>query len=236
MTAAVRHPIPVRRPGATGAFASRGCPPATVLAERKSRVRQRIAQRLRHVSPEEWRMAGERVAAALETLATWRRARRIAVYLHTPREVPATQSIARCRQREGDVYLPVYDRHGGRCVPALWRDADSLRRGAHGILEPAYPAWAPDVVLDLVLTPGRAFTRTGMRLGRGGGYYDRFLSAPWAARAVNVGLALECQMVDDALAGAHDVGMDWVITEKTIYAGYAVPAAGPWEMRRGTNR
>ncbi len=208
-----------------------GSPPAT-LVQRKSQWRQRIAQRLRRLSPAEWQAAGAQVAANIESIAAWQQAHRIAVYLHTAHEVPTTQLIDICRKRSCAIYLPVYDQGRRQYVPAAWQTNDRLHRGVHGILEPVNPQWAPDVGLDLILVPGRAFTKKGIRLGRGGGYYDRFLSAPWAGHAVKVGLALEYQLVDDSLADTHDVGMDWIVTEKRMYAGAASAAATTWRTDR----
>ncbi len=198
--------------------------PDVTFSERKSQWRRQMTQRLCRVSPSEWQAAGSRIAATLETIEAWRRAHRIAVYMNTVSEVPTALPIEACRQRQCEIYLPIYDRCRRHYVPAAWHANDPLHRGAYGMLEPVTPRWAPAVALDVILAPGRAFTRTGTRLGRGGGHYDRFLAAPWAAGAVTIGLALECQLVDDDLADTHDIGMDWVVTEKEIYAGRSASA------------
>jgi len=67
-----------------------------------------------------------------------------------------------------------------------------------------------DSSIDLVIVPGVAFDRTGNRLGRGGGYYDKFLAG---ANATKIGLAFSSQIVDDVPVEAHDVPVDYVITE-----------------------
>ena len=70
--------------------------------------------------------------------------------------------------------------------------------------------------IDLVIVPGVAFARqTLLRLGRGGGYYDRYLSS---CPALRIALALESQLLDDILpAEAHDLAMDMLVSEKRIY-------------------
>ena len=72
----------------------------------------------------------------------------------------------------------------------------------------------------LILVPGLAFTRSGARLGRGAGYYDRFLSsflATFSARRDEILLAGCChtfQVVEEFPTDPHDVPVDCLITER----------------------
>lgn len=65
--------------------------------------------------------------------------------------------------------------------------------------------------IDLVVCPGVAFTADGRRLGRGRGYYDRYLGDP-VFRGFRVGVCYAHQLVDDLPVEPHDVRMDRVIT------------------------
>ena len=68
--------------------------------------------------------------------------------------------------------------------------------------------------IDTILVPGLAFTGTGsIRLGRGGGFYDRLLSDP-ELRAHKLGVCFALQLRDSLPREAHDQGVDTVITEK----------------------
>ena len=67
--------------------------------------------------------------------------------------------------------------------------------------------------LDCVLVPGAAFSRTGARLGLGAGFYDRFLSEK-APQAQRIAVAFSCQLMEDIPVEAHDVKMQWIVTEK----------------------
>jgi 5-formyltetrahydrofolate cyclo-ligase len=71
--------------------------------------------------------------------------------------------------------------------------------------------------IDLILVPGLAFTRDGWRLGRGGGFYDRFL-AQLPARAVNLGVCFEVQIVETLPVEAHDHRLDLIVTENGFVA------------------
>ncbi len=86
-----------------------------------------------------------------------------------------------------------------------------LEHGVFGILQP--PASAPrrsPSETSLIIVPGLAFTRSGLRLGRGGGYYDRFLSGrPPGSRAV--GVCLELQVYDELPVQDRDMPVDALI-------------------------
>jgi 5-formyltetrahydrofolate cyclo-ligase len=89
-----------------------------------------------------------------------------------------------------------------------------LLTGHFGILEPA--AEAPDAGSEfaLILIPGMAFDLRGGRLGRGRGYYDRFLAGASGLRA---GVCFEDQIVEAVPSEAHDLRMDCVVTPSAIY-------------------
>ena len=64
------------------------------------------------------------------------------------------------------------------------------------------------------MVPAMAYDRKGNRVGRGKGYYDRLLSS---TKALKVGVAYDCQLVDEITAEATDVPVDIVITESRTY-------------------
>ena len=72
--------------------------------------------------------------------------------------------------------------------------------------------------LDLVMVPGVAFDRQGGRTGHGKGYYDKLLEHA-RADAPLIALAFECQMFPEIPCGSHDIYMDKVVTELTVYPG-----------------
>ena len=99
-------------------------------------------------------------------------------------------------------------------------DPSTLRPAAFDVREPAPDSpMIPAVRIDAFLCPGLAFDRTGGRLGRGRGYYDRLLAGA-RADAVKVGSCFACQLVDTTFTEPHDVRMDVVICE----TGVATPA------------
>ncbi len=92
-------------------------------------------------------------------------------------------------------------------------DLDSLVRGDLGIFEPD-PTRCPASHLntvDLILVPGVAFNGDGDRLGRGSGYYDRYL-ADLPLEIPRIGVAFNCQMFDEVPTEPHDWQISAVIT------------------------
>ncbi len=83
--------------------------------------------------------------------------------------------------------------------------------GAFGIEEPGPDArLCPPEDVDLMVVPGVAFTRRGDRMGRGRGYYDKYLSQP-EMRAAKVGVCYAHQIVDELPVEPHDIRMDEVV-------------------------
>ncbi|MEM1294771.1 MAG: 5-formyltetrahydrofolate cyclo-ligase [Verrucomicrobiota bacterium] len=96
----------------------------------------------------------------------------------------------------------------------IWRVSSlaDLNQGAFGIREPNPEKCTrlDPAEIDAVLVPGVAFDRqTRRRLGRGGGFYDRFLAS---AKGTRIGICFPHQLVDDVPVEEHDCGVDLVIS------------------------
>lgn len=123
--------------------------------------------------------------------------------------------------------LPRVDRDGLKLH--VWDGSThSLQAGAFGVLEPS-PDHCPEVAIESVDTaviPGLAFDpSTGIRLGRGAGYYDRLLASPgW--RAETVGVALPWHLAAGLPVEPHDRPMDWLATVQGVGK---IPCA--WQKR-----
>ena len=151
--------------------------------------------------------ASAAIFSAVERLPEFRAARTVAVFAALPDE-PATDEVLARWASTRRVVLPRVEGDAMRfyaCRP------DALVFGAFGILEPQGERPCPAGEIDLVVCPGVAFTADGRRLGRGRGYYDRYLGDP-AFRGFRVGVCYAHQMVDDLPVEPHDVRMDRVIT------------------------
>lgn len=93
--------------------------------------------------------------------------------------------------------------------------ASGVQEGYMGIREPVEGMPVPVSYIDLVVVPGLAFDDRGDRLGRGRGFYDRFLAHP-DFRGVSCGLAFELQCVETLPTGPTDMPVDMLVTDEKV--------------------
>ncbi|WP_337644561.1 5-formyltetrahydrofolate cyclo-ligase [Alistipes communis] len=173
----------------------------------KKEIRERMRRLNRALDSRQRLRASAAIFSAVERLPEFRAARTVAVFAALPDE-PATDEVLARWASTRRVVLPRVEGDAMRfyaCRP------DALVFGAFGILEPQGERPCPAGEIDLVVCPGVAFTADGRRLGRGRGYYDRYLGDP-AFRGFRVGVCYAHQLVDDLPVEPHDVRMDRVIT------------------------
>ncbi len=103
----------------------------------------------------------------------------------------------------------------GSMVFHRFHEGDALVRHAFGMEEPLESAPVMEASeRTFIIVPGLAFDRTGARLGYGGGFYDRYLSAHPQAKTVMAAFAV--QETDQVPSDIHDRWMDAVVTEKEL--------------------
>ena len=74
----------------------------------------------------------------------------------------------------------------------------------------------PRIIPDVLLVPGRAFTPKGDRLGRGGGFYDRYLSN---FPGLKIGVCYDEQVIEKLPLEKHDVSVDCLVTDQATFTG-----------------
>ena len=111
--------------------------------------------------------------------------------------------------------LPVILARGKSLVFRAWSPGDRMMQGPLGIPEPS-PA-AAELVPDIMLVPLAAFDRAGHRIGYGAGHYDYTLAHLRKAKAIlAIGIAFAAQEIASVPALAHDVALDYVLTETQV--------------------
>lgn len=117
-----------------------------------------------------------------------------------------------------EITLPRTDWAAGRIDPRIIRQPhQELVPGRHGLSEPASTCASPTLPPHAVVVPGLAFDATGSRLGRGAGFYDRFLDAlrrDHPGKSLVIGVAFWMQIVDRVPMDASDQPVDEVWTER----------------------
>lgn len=197
--------------------------------EQKQAMRDKMRARLRAFCAES-DVPGSSLAARRAVLGSeaFRCADIVLGYLFHGDEADCTDVLYRALLREKAAGVPRVLPHTGDMdfylLDGTLPFGDQIERGAFGISEPVpsleklavSPALAQKRILMLV--PGLAFTHSGKRLGRGGGFYDRFIARLRAAGAdvTLAGFCFPCQIVDDIPTDTHDAVMDIVFTAESL--------------------
>ena len=173
------------------------------------------ALRERHVARRHERPAGERDAAAAALTTALLRGlagtRTFAAYVPAEDEPGHGRLPAAFTQLGARVLLPVVPMEGRELTWAV--DTGRLTPGRFGLLEPLGPRLGPTALgtADVVVVPALAVARDGVRLGRGGGYYDRALRYA-RSDAVLVALVFDDELLDELPSELHDRRVTAVVT------------------------
>ena len=160
------------------------------------------------------------ILAALTGLPEFRRSTSPVLYVDVRDEVRTQPIIASTLAAVGPVILPYCQENDLRLCRV--DQLGELAPGTYGILEPIVALrkdadrQVDPAHVDLIVIPGVAFDRHGHRLGHGLGYYDRLL-ARVADSTTLVALAFDCQVFDNVPHEPHDVAVDIIVTESTVY-------------------
>ncbi|MBR6232665.1 MAG: 5-formyltetrahydrofolate cyclo-ligase [Erysipelotrichaceae bacterium] len=119
--------------------------------------------------------------------------------------------------RINELYLPAYPRvlKDHQMEARLPKDSRFLI-SRYGIAEPDpdHSILIDKKKLEVILVPLVAFHESKIRLGHGGGYYDRYLKN---TDALKIGVAYEIQKTEEDFSQMHDIPLDMIVTEKSIY-------------------
>jgi 5-formyltetrahydrofolate cyclo-ligase len=106
----------------------------------------------------------------------------------------------------------------GRAEPHSGLDRAGQRgHGPAGVAD-VPPSWrrVEACEIGVVVVPGLGFGVDGGRVGRGGGFYDRYLGRGDAGGAVRVGVCFGVQVAESVPMAGHDARVDWVVTEAGV--------------------
>ncbi len=144
-------------------------------------------------------------------------ARVVMIYLAGNDEVDTSALALRCWQAGKTVVAPKVSWDQRRMLPVEVASlhADGMTTTGPGVREPIAGKPVPLDLIDLVIVPGLGFTALGHRIGRGMGFYDRFLAQP-GFLGLSCGLAFEDQIVAQLPILDHDVPLSMLVTDRGI--------------------
>ncbi len=144
----------------------------------------------------------------------FQRASRIMAYHPLPDEpfsLPFLQKYAAVKE----IYLPIVQTD--HIILGRYLGENNLHAGAFGIMEPSALSYSPlqpwgnFLPPQFIIVPGMAFTPQGARLGRGKGFYDRFLALPGVMSAHKSGICFPFQIFSHIPTEPHDILMDSMV-------------------------
>jgi 5-formyltetrahydrofolate cyclo-ligase len=185
-----------------------------ILNKDKGEIRKSIKRRLRELDPA---VRAEKSAIIQEKLVSsevFRKSRVVMFYVPLPEEVDTREAIKWALEQGKKVAVPYITSKEGVMIPSEIFSLEDLESGPFGIYQPKTTmiSKVPLEEIDLVVVPAIAFDRQNRRLGRGKGYYDRFLSDKACSGAVTVGLAFDLQVLQNLPSDEHDIPVSSVIT------------------------
>lgn len=190
------------------------------IAQHKKSLRETARARLATVSTEDRAVASLSACERLIDSAMYRDARSMMLFISTPLEIDLTRLLDAALADRKVVCLPRMDWAAREMMPIAIITRQFPREvRKYGIVEPKGENPVALVDLELVVVPGLAFDLQGGRLGRGGGFYDRFLAGfreSSRASAVACGLCFEAQVIPEVPSEPHDLLLDAVVTESRV--------------------
>lgn len=185
------------------------------LNAQKQAARRAARQQLAQISPQEFSAIGAAMWQTLQAQPAWQSAESVFCFvgaLHEPDTMPILQGALSAGKQ---LLVPRIAGPGQMQLVPL-QSLGQLQPGAFGTLEPGQtlPAVPAGSGVQLAILPCLAATRSGARLGHGGGYYDRFLANYSGQRLI---LCPEALLAQSLPTGPLDEPAQAVLTEKALY-------------------
>ena len=171
----------------------------------KKELRAHIKALKKQHTKEQLLEQSETILAKLEQHPDFVKAEKVMLYNALPDEVQTLAFLEKWHLRK-KIILPTVV--GDDIIPVEYAKETTFAVGDFNILEPQNEPYTGD--FDLIVVPGVAFDRKGNRIGRGKGYYDRFLSQHLEVK--RIGICFDFQLVEEVPAEPFDISMDEVIT------------------------
>lgn len=180
--------------------------PTNKLLQEKKKVRELLSQKRRLLTKEEVAEKSAKIVAAIEQLPCFQEATTVLIYYPMHNEVDVLSLIKKYKKTK-TFLLPVVHRMGMEACP--YEGNAKMHRGRFNIPEPTTSPFKGKI--DLIIVPGVGFDKNGNRLGRGGGYYDKFLASSRRYTHL-VGVGYDFQIIDKVPANRRDKKLDYIVT------------------------
>lgn len=177
----------------------------------KGDLRKAMKSRLQTVSTAQAAVWSDAVCRRLMALPSYQTASRLMAFLNMKGEVSLDTFLIQALKERKEVYVP-YCLTNGHMEAVQMTSLSDVVRGKYGIRVPKEGSSriAP-TQLEWIIVPGLAFDAEGHRLGRGAGFYDRYLQR--APQAAVTAVAWDIQIVPHVPTEVHDYTLPAVLTQ-----------------------
>ena len=172
----------------------------------KLTIRKAMLSQTRSKTAEELRQYSEKVCEAIEKNEKFQKAQTILCFWSLPDEVNTHELIQKWTGKKTFLLPKVV---GDMLELRAFTDENSMVVGEFGIQEPVGPIFTDYASIDLCIIPGLAFDNSGGRMGRGKGFYDRFLPK---THGYKMGICFPWQIVPKIDCAPWDIPMDEVVS------------------------
>lgn len=176
--------------------------------EEKKHIRKRIAEIKKQYTDEELKTLSSIIMKKLEDNVILKCAKTVLLYYSLPDEV-YTHDFVEQLSKDKTVLLPVVN--GDELELKVYTGKKCMQKGDFNISEPQGEIFDNLISIDAAVIPGVSFDKHGNRLGRGKGYYDRFLKK---LNTFKIGICFDFQLSDEIPHNEYDIAMDEIWTEK----------------------
>ncbi|AFS83096.1 5-formyltetrahydrofolate cyclo-ligase [Candidatus Nitrosopumilus sediminis] len=176
----------------------------------KESLRNLLLEKRDNTSFDLMKIASGKIQKKLKKIFAFRDAQKIGAYYPIGSEIFTQDIIQELLSQGKEVFLPkvIGDSMEFRKISSF----SSLEHGSFDIMEPKDDCPVNNN-LDVILVPTVAISPTGVRLGYGHGFYDKFLAKN---KTATISLTLEKQIIKNIPKSEHDVLIDWIVTEDQI--------------------
>lgn len=181
------------------------------IQQEKKILRKKVFEINKTYSAKKLSTMSEKIMERLENFTPFKEAKTIGIYHSLKSEVETTNFIKKWLS-EKNFYLPVIVEDD--MVFRNYISDNSLQKSNYGIQEPLGKDFTDYDKIDLFIVPGVAFDKQLNRMGRGKGYYDRFLYN--LNKTIKIGICFDFQLFKYIPVECNDIKMNYIITETEI--------------------
>jgi 5-formyltetrahydrofolate cyclo-ligase len=176
----------------------------------KTSLRRLLLEKRDGTSFDLMKIASKSIQKKLKKIESFRNAQKIGAYYPTGSEILTQDIMQEALSNGKEIFLPKVI--GKEMEFRKIIDFSNLERGSFDIMEPRDECLVNNN-LDIILVPTVGISPSGVRLGYGHGYYDRFLARN---KIKTISLTLEKQIIKNIPRSDHDIIIDWIVTEDRV--------------------